>query len=186
MEGPKTTWHSRKGSIAIALVLVVAGASTYLFVSYEFPSYKCMFVPGNNLYLHVVSDATAEPLVALPVKGQLVEICPVASSGSATSNPTRTVLGSWDFTTNSTGYVSIPSSELAGWSITFDVAYGGDTYRFSAQICGGGATMVELGLPSGSVDGTNSGLGTSVQLDKNGIQRVQACGGSWSGNATIL
>ena len=186
MDGSKKTRHSRRVVITVAFVLVIAGAAAYLFVAYEFPSYKCTFFPGNNLYLHVVSDASAKPLAGLPVKGQLVELCPVASSGSATSNPTRTVLGSWDFTTNSTGYVSIPSSELAGWSVTFDVAYGGHTYRFSAQICGGGATMVELGLPSGSVNGTNSGIGTSVQLDKNGIQIVQACGGSWSGNATIL
>ena len=186
MEGPKRTGHSRRVLIAIVVVLVLAGAGTYLFVAYEFPTYKCTFVPGNNLYLHVVSDASAEPLAGLPVKGQLIELCPVASSGSAPSRPTHTVLGTYDFATNSTGYVSIPPSELAGWSYTFDVAYGGLTYQFSAQICGGGATMVELGLPAGSVKGTTSGGGTTVQLDKNGTQIVQNCGvGGWFGNATI-
>jgi hypothetical protein len=186
MEGSKRTRHPRRVVIIIAAVLVIAGAGTYLFVAYEFPSYKCTFVPGNNLYLQVVSSTSAEPLAGLPVKGQLVELCPVASSGSAPSRPTHTVVGTYDFTTNSTGYVSIPSSELAGWSYTFDVAYGGHTYQFGAQICGGGATMVELGLPSGSVQGTTSGGGTTVQVDKNGTQTVQNCGvGAWSGNATI-
>ncbi len=188
MEGPNTRWHSRKVAIAIAFVLVIAGGGTYLFVAYEFPSYECTFVPGNNLYLHVVSDAYDAPIAGLPVVGQLVKICPVGSSGSAPPSPKSTVLGRWDFTTNSTGYVSIPSAELAGWSYSFDVAYGGHTYQFSALICGGGATMVELGLPSGSVQGSTSGLGSSVQMAKNGngIQVVKNCGvGGWSGNATI-
>jgi hypothetical protein len=186
MDSPKKMWHSRRVVIAVALIIVVAGASLYAYSAYASTGTKCEFVPGNNLYLHIVSNSPSQSAAALGVKGWLYELCPIASSGSAPSHPTSTILGNWNFVTNETGYVTVPSSDLAGWSFTFNVPYEGQIYQFSAVICGGGATTVLLTLPSGSVNGTTSGHGTSVTDASNGTQMIQACGvGSWSANATI-
>jgi hypothetical protein len=138
------------------------------------------------LYLHIISNSSSQSAAPLGVKGWLYELCPILSSGSAPSNPKSTVLGNWNFVTNATGYVTVPSSDLAGWSFTFNVPYEGQIYQFSAIICGGGTTTVELSLPSGSVNGTTSGLGTTVSGASNGTQMIKACGvGGFSANATI-
>jgi len=186
MEVPKKTWRSRRVVIAAALIIVVASASLYAYSAYASPGVKCEFVPGNDLYLHIVSSNSSQSAAGLGVKGWLYELCPISSSGSAPSNPKSTVLGNWNFMTNATGYVTVPSSDLAGWSFTFNVPYEGQIYQFNAQVCGGGTTTVELFLPSGSVNGTTSGLGESVSVASNGTQMVRACGiGGFFENATI-
>jgi hypothetical protein len=176
--------------IAIVLVLVVVGASYSVYSVYFNQATKCEFVPGNILYVHLVTADPAHPVASLGVKGWLYELCPIGTSGNSTAKPTSTMLGNWDFVTNSTGYVSIPSSDLAGYSFTFNVPYEGHIYQFSSPICGGGNTFVELNLPSGSVNGSHSGVpagfGESVNDTGGGVQKIQACTvGDWSGNATI-
>jgi len=189
MEVPKKTWRSRRVVISVALIIVVAGGSYYAYSVYGPSNVKCDFVPGNNLYLHIVSNSSSQSAADLGVKGWLYELCPIGTSENAPSKPTSTILGNWDFVTNSTGYVSVPSSDLAGWSFTFNVPYEGHIYQFSSPICGGGTATVELNLPSGSVNGSRSGVapgfGESVNDAVNGIQVITACGGGWSGNATI-
>jgi hypothetical protein len=190
MEAPKRKWPFRRVIIAVVLVLVVAGASYSLYSGYASPSVKCQFVPGNNLYVHIITAAPAYPVAGLGVKGWLFGLCPIGTSGNSTTKPASTMLGNWDFVTNSTGYVSIPSSDLAGWSFTFNVPYEGHIYQFSSPVCGDGTATVELNLPSGSINGSRSGIapgfGESVDTTHSGTQIIQACNvGDWSGNATI-
>jgi hypothetical protein len=172
--------------VAAVLVIVVAGASYSVYSAYANPAIKCEFVPGNDLYVHLVTTNPDYPVTGLGVKGWLYELCPIGSSGSAPAKLTSTMLGNWDFVTNSTGYVAIPSSDLAGWSFTINVPYEGHIYQLSTQICGGGTATVELNLPSGSFNETGSGLGESVTDASGGVQIIQACNvGLLSGNATI-
>jgi hypothetical protein len=186
MEAPKRRWPSRRVIIALILILVVAGASYSLYSVYAGPGIKCVFVPGNDLYVHVITTTPSYSVAELGVKGWLYSLCPIGSSGNPSPEPTSTVLGNWNFVTNSTGYVSIPSSDLAGWSFTFNIPYEGHVYQFSTPICGGGNATVEVRLPSGAINGTGSGLGESVNDTAHGIQTIRACNvGSWSGNATI-
>ncbi len=176
-------------ALVLVLVLVVAGASYSIYSTYSRPSIECVFTPGDNLYVHIVTTTPAYPVSGLGVKGWLYELCPIGTSENTPSKPTSTILGNWDFVTNSTGYVSVPSSDLAGWSFTFNVPYEGHIYQFSGPICGGGTATVELNLPSGAVNGSRSGIapgfGGSVNDAINGIQVITACGGGWSGSATI-
>jgi hypothetical protein len=186
MEAPKKRRPSRRVIFALVLIVVVAGASYSLYSAYASPSIKCVFVPGNNLYVHVVTTTPSYSADDLGVKGWLYSLCPIGSSGNSPPKPTSTILGNWNFVTNSTGYVSVPSSDLAGWSFTFNIPYEGHIYQFSSLICGGGNVIVEVKLPAGLVNGTTSGLGESVNDTVHGIQTIQACGvGSWSENATI-
>jgi len=177
--------------IAIFGIAILAAVSSYYFpASGVSPVVKCEFVPGNNLYVHVVTADPNYPVSSLGVKGWLYELCPIGTSGNSTAKPVSTILGNWDFMTNSTGWVSIPSADLAGWSFTFNVPYEGHIYQFSSPVCGGGTATVELNLPSGSVNGSRSGIasgfGESVNDTVSGLQIIQACNvGNWSGNATI-
>ena len=187
MEAPKRNWPSRRLLIAVVLILVVAGASYSVYSVYANPAVKCEFVPGNSLYVHIVTTTNPDyPVASLGVKGWLYELCPIGSSGSAPASPKSTILGNWDFVTNSTGYVSIPSSDLAGWSFTFNVPYEGHIYQFSTPVCGGGTATLQLNLPSGSFNETGYGPGETVTDLGGGAQMVEACRvGVLSGNATI-
>ncbi|MGA2664447.1 MAG: hypothetical protein ABSF83_05845 [Nitrososphaerales archaeon] len=185
MEEPKGKRPSRRVLMAAVLVLVVAGAG-YLIYSYANPAVRCEFVPGNSLYVHVVTADPNNPVSSLGVKGWLYEACPIGSPGNAASRPTSTILGNWDFVTNSTGWVSIPSADLAGWSFTFNVPYEGHIYQFMTPVCGGGTATLELNLPSGRFNETGHGPGESVSDLGGGVQRVESCNvGVLSGNATI-
>jgi hypothetical protein len=186
VEAPKKRRPSRRVIIAIALIVVIAGSSYALYSVHSSASIKCVFVPGKNLYVHVITTTPSYPVTDLGVKGWLYSLCPIGSSSNSSSVPTSTLLGDWNFSTNSTGYVSIPSSDLAGWSITFNIPYAGHIYQFSSPVCGGGDATVEVRLPSGSVNETTSGLGENVSDTVHGTQTIQACGvGGLSTNATI-
>jgi hypothetical protein len=187
MDGPKKkTWRTRRAAIAVALIIVVAGTSYYAYSAYASAGVRCEFVPGNAMYIQLVSSNSSAPLANVGVKGWLYAACPFAFSGSAPPNPKNTIVGNWNFVTNSTGYVSIPSSELAGYTFTFNVPFEAQIYQFIVPVCGGGTTTVKVELPSGYLHGMESGGETSVSTAANGTQIIHACGGPISANATVV
>jgi hypothetical protein len=170
------------GVIVLITILVVAGVGAYFF--YQDNTVKCIYVPGRVVYLRIYSDHTDQGLSGIAVNGQLTAMCPVAFSGSGPHFPQSSVIGSWDFATNTTGYVTVPSSELAGSSMWFTATYNGISYKFAADICGNGTTIFQIGFPSG--DWSESGIGNHTSIVNEGtVQNVlQGCGFEASGNAT--
>lgn len=180
---------------AVIVVLVISSVGAYLYFlgpsdGSKSTTYHCLFAPGNSMSLHIVSDGSHTPIAGLKVDGELMGVCPI---GYSCPGPTPCYvaqqisnLGDWGFTTNSTGFISIPSSELAGYQYAFNLTYGGNRFFFRAEICSQGTADVKLNLPSGSYVDTSTGHGSSLDLsDQNGTQMVQNCGfGSISGNAT--
>jgi len=180
---------------AVVAVLVISSVRVYLYflgpsAGSTLTTYHCVFAPGNSMSLHIVSDESQTPIAGLKVDGELMGACPIGYScpGPTPCYVAQQVsnLGDWSFTTNSTGFISIPSSELAGYQYAFNLTYGGGRFFFRAMICSQGTANVKLNLPSGSFVDTSTGHGSNLNLfDHNGTQAVQNCGfGSISGNAT--
>jgi hypothetical protein len=169
--------------IVLIIVLVVAGVGGVYFF-YQYNTVKCIYVPGRVVNLRVYSDHTGQGLGGIPVIGQLTAMCPVAFSGSGPYFPQSSVIGSWHFATNATGYITVPSSELAGSSMWFTATYNGSSYRFAADICGNGETIFQIGFPSGAW--SESGIGNRTSIVNVGrVQNVlNGCGFEASGNAT--
>jgi len=168
--------------IVLITILVVAGVGAYLY--YQDNTVRCIYIPGKTVYVRIYSDQTGQGLGGIPVNGQLTAMCPVAFSGSGSHFPQSSVIGSWDFTTNATGYITVTSSELAGSSMWFTTTYNGSSYGFPADICGDGTTIFQIGFPSGAW--SESGIGNHTGGANEGtIQTVlQGCGFEASGNAT--
>jgi hypothetical protein len=166
--------------VVVASVVIGAGVIGYYYSVYE-PAYACVYSPGNGFYLHIVNSTNGSPLAGLPVEGELVKSC---LPGSVTIQ----VLGSWNFRTNATGFVSVPPSDLSGEAFWFTIASGGSTYQVKSPVCGEGVTFVELGFPSGAisgrlVSGTNE---VTVSQGANGHQTTTGCSSmAWQGNATV-
>jgi len=167
--------------VVIASVIILAGAAGYYYDVYA-PTNGCVYSAGNGLYFHLVSSTNGSSLANLPVKGQLVKLCQPSSGNIQT-------LGSWNFQTNGTGFVSVPSSDLSGMAFWFTVTFGGSTYLAKSPVCGQGVTYVQLSLPAGSVSGKevpSTNTGVAVSQGANGIQTTAGCNGiDFQGNATI-
>jgi len=167
--------------VVVASVIIVAGSVGYYYGVYA-PAKDCVHSSGDGLYLHLVSNTTGSSLANLTVKGQLVMSCQPSSGNIQT-------LGTWNFQTNGTGFVSVPSSDLSGMGFWFTFTYGGSTYLAKSPVCGEGVTYVQLNLPSGSLSGKevpSTNTGVVVSQGANGIQTTTGCNAiNWQGNATI-
>jgi hypothetical protein len=197
--GNGASWAKRGYAPVLLAVLVVAVVATAaIATSYATlgpPAYSCSYQPGNVLYLRVVTDHGQNAVSGLGVKGQLLSSCPIAFScsgsgpcGFLAEQEVVTTLGEWNFTTNSTGYVTVPSSMLGGSDFRITLSYLGHSYMTQYQICGGGTTMGQLSLPSGVTHGQEypSKVGSSVTFGENGTQVIQGCNPvQFSGNATV-
>jgi hypothetical protein len=167
--------------LAISGVVVVAGIGAYYFLPIPRSQQECVYSPGNAIYFQVLSDADGHPLGNIAISGQLVSSCPAldACNGSCgVAPPTVSTLGTWVFVTNATGYVSVPSTDLNGSAFWFNVTYGGSNYQAKSPICGGGATLVRLMLPSGALSGMevpSGNAGVTAGQEPNGIQTIQGC-----------
>jgi hypothetical protein len=196
-----TATRTRGSYVPIALaVLAVALVATSGVVGYSYlgtngqaSRYSCIYQAGNAFFLQVVTDQGRNPVVGLDVRGQLVNACPVVMScmGSC-PNFVPTVIrsvGTWDFATNSSGYVSVPNSMLRGSDLWFSLGYTGHTYQARFQICGGGTTLAHISLPSGAISSQEvptNGYGVGAEVEENGTQVIQGCNPvGFSGNATI-
>ncbi len=188
----------------VVIVVLVASISAYYILSADggqsaAQSYSCSFSPGEGYYLQVVSD-TGKPMPGLAVTGELVSGCPFmgsckgapGSSGVPVCPPPRetaSILGKWDYVTNGTGFVSVPSSELAGNAFWLNMTYSGKSYQAKSQICGEGITLVVLSLPSGSLSGRevpSSSGGVTAEQGPNGVQTLLGCSPvHFAGIATI-
>lgn len=158
-----------------AIMAIAAVAAAYYFVVYA-PSTDCVTSTGDNVYLHVLSSSNGSSLAQLPVEGQLVKSCVSPAIGHVLT------LGTWNFKTNATGFVSVPSSDLKGQAFWFTVTFGGKSYLTKVPICGRGITYAQLNLPAG----TDSGKGVIVSLGANETQTTEPCSmPSWQGSATI-
>ena len=116
---------------------------------------------GDGLYLHLVSSTNGSSLANLPVKGQLVKSCQPSSGNIQT-------LGTWNFQTNGTGFVSVPSSDLSGMGFWFTVTYGGSTYLAKSPVCGRRCDLCPV-EPSRR----KSYLGKRFRLPTLGLQSVR-------------
>ena len=187
-------------SLFLVAVVATAAVASYAYVldpALSVSGYSCVYQPGQAFYLKIESDQSQIPISGQPVTAQLVSACPiftvcvVGTGGPPCSVGTRVIrtLGSWDFVTNSTGYVSIPSGSLGGSDLWLSLAYLGHDYQARYQICGGGVTFASLSLPSGALSGQevpsgNAGEGTGSMT--NGTQFSTGCNpASFTGNATI-
>ena len=187
-------------SVLLVTIVATAAVASYAFVLNPASSesnYSCTYEPGQAFYLRIVADQSQTPLANQPVKAQLVSACPIftvctdQSGQPPCSVGTRVIrnLGSWDFVTNSTGYVSVSSQYLGGSDLWFSLTYIGHDYQTKYQICGGGVTYSQLSLPSGAYSAQevplgNSGVGSGTM--SNGTQFSTGCNPvSISGNATI-
>jgi len=165
----------------VASAVIVAGAVGYYYV--YAPTSDCAYSPGDGLYFHLVDSTNGSSLANFPVKGQLVKSCQPSGGDIQT-------LGSWNFQTNGTGFVSVPSSDLSGMAFWFTVTFGGSMYQAKSPVCGEGVTYVQLSLPAGAVSGrevpsTNTGVVVSQGSDS--IQTTTGCNAiGFQGNATIL
>lgn len=196
--------RGRQSLVPIILsVLLVAIVATAAVASYAYAlnpaqsvsNYSCSYEPGQAFYLKVVTDQSQTPVANQPVTAQLMSACPIftvcTGQGQSCFMGTQVIrtLGSWNFVTNSTGYVSVPSRLLGGSDFWFSLSYLGHSYQARYQICGGGITYARLSLPSGALSGQevpmgNSGVGTGSL--SNGTQFSTGCNPvSLSGNATI-
>jgi hypothetical protein len=159
----------------------MAGAVGYYYDVYA-PTNDCVYSPGDGLFFHLVSSTNGSSLADFPVKGQLVKSCQPSSGNIQT-------LGSWNFQTNGTGFVSVPSSDLSGMAFWFTVIFGGNTYQAKSPVCGEGVTYVQLSLPAGVVSGReipSTNTGVTVSQGTNGIQTTTGCNAiDFHGNATI-
>jgi hypothetical protein len=187
-------------SVLLVAIVATAAVASYAYAlnpALSVSGYSCIYQPGQAFYLKIVADQSQTPIAGQPVRAQLVSACPIFTvctggpGGPPCSMGTRVIrtLGSWDFVTNSTGYVSVPSASLGGSDLRFSLAYLGHDYQAGYQICGGGVAFARLSLPSGSmssqeVPAGNSGVGTGSM--SNGTQFSSGCNPvSFTGNATI-
>lgn len=180
--------------LTVALVSLATVAVAAVSYASAFPSYSCVYQPGNALYLKVVSDQASTPVTGLDVSGKLVSYCPLISVCTRNRNSyfetsTITTLGEWSFVTNATGYVTVPSSMLGGSAFWLTLTSAGHTYLAIYQICGGGTTIGQLRIPSGDIPGREIPASDSTMssgIDQNGTQWASGCGAStFSGNATV-
>ena len=197
-ESKPRSWIGRgyRPIFLVVLTITLVSLAAVAAVSYAsaVPSYSCIYQPGNALYFRVESDQGGAPIAGLDVSGKLVSLCPVVFACTGQCNPafqtsTITTLGEWNFVTNSSGYVTVPSSMLGGSAFWFTLASTGHTYVARYQICGGGVTSGQLSLPSGAVSGKEMPADNNVissSILQNGTQVVSGCGPTtFSGNATI-
>ncbi|HUH82884.1 MAG TPA: hypothetical protein VLX33_03270, partial [Nitrososphaerales archaeon] len=159
------------------------------------PSYSCAYQPGNALYVRVVSDQGGTPIAGFDVTGKLMGLCPVVfECTGGCSSPFQTsaitTLGEWGLVTNASGYLTVLSPMLGGSAFWLTFKTAGHTYLAAYEICGGGVTMGQLSLPSGSISGreipaaNQSAVGSMIE--QNGTQVLTGCNpASFTGNASI-
>jgi hypothetical protein len=187
-------------SVLLVTIVATAAVASYAFVldpALSASNYSCTYEPGQAFYLRIVADQSQTPLDNQPIKAQLMSACPIftvctdQSGQPPCSMGTQVIrnLGSWDFVTNSSGYISVPRQYLGGSDLWFSLTYVGHDYQTKYQICGGGVTYSQLSLPSGAYSAQevplgNSGVGSGTM--SNGTQFSTGCNPvSFSGNATI-
>lgn len=99
-------------------------------------------VEGAGVFLHIVSDSTQQP-----VPGIAVQVIPTATSCFGVSRP-----GPADYTTNTTGWISIDVNNLqANYYFLVSLENGGRSYNFSLPQGPLDTTNATLSLPSGNL-----------------------------------